>query len=91
MELVQIRVHDSNIYSYDPMIATEVLTVDATVGYQNPQSEQKFILMIYQKIHINGLEGHLLCPMLCCLNGVHISVVSIFLADSPSVTTQALQ
>ena len=30
-------------------------------------------------------------PMLCHLNGVHISEVSKFLAESPSVTTHAIQ
>ena len=44
-----------------------------------------------QDVHINGLESHLLCPMQCQLNVVHVSEISKFLADSPSVTTHAIQ
>ena len=47
--------------------------------------------MINQVIHINGIENHLICPMQCCLNGVHTSEVPKFLAESPSVTTHAVQ
>ena len=47
--------------------------------------------MINQDIKINGLENHLLCPMQFHLNGAHISEVPKFLADSPSVTTHAIQ
>ena len=47
--------------------------------------------MVKQAIHINGLENHLLCPMQCCLNGVHINVVPKFLAENPSLTTDAIQ
>ena len=46
--------------------------------------------MINWVIHINGLENHLLCPMQCHLNGVHISEVFKFLAESPNVTTHAI-
>ena len=46
--------------------------------------------MINQTIHIDGLENHLLCLMQCCLNGVHISEVTKFLAESHSVTTHAI-
>ena len=45
-------------------MATEVpKVVDATVGYQDPQSGQKFMLMINQALCMNGLENHLLCPI----------------------------
>ena len=55
-----------NVYSYDLKDGhRSAKTGDATVGYQNPQSEQKYILMINQAIHIVGLENHLLCPMKC--------------------------
>jgi len=66
-------------------------TVDATVRYQEPQSGQKFILMIDEAIHIDGLVNHLLCPMQCLLNGVHISEVPKFLAETPSETTHAIE
>ena len=46
--------------------------------------------MVYQAICIDGLENHLLCPMQCCPNGVHISEVPKFLAKSPSVTFNAI-
>ena len=62
-----------------------------TVWYQDPQSGQKFILLINQAICINGLENHLLCPMQCHLNGVHISEVLKFLAKSSSETTHAIE
>ena len=50
-----------------------------------------FILTINQAIHIDGLDNHLLCPMQCQLNGVHISKVPKFLAESPSETTNAIE
>ena len=62
-------------------------TVNATVGYHDLHCGQKYILMINQAIHSSGLENHLLCPMQCCLIGVHISEVPKFQPDSPSVTT----
>ena len=68
--------HDKpvNVYHYDPKDGhRSAKTVNAAVGYQDPHSRQKFILMINHAICIDGLESHLLCPMQCCLNGVHIS------------------
>ena len=60
-----------NVYSYDPKDChRSAKTVDATVGYQDPQIGQKFILVINQAICIDGLLNHLLCPMHCCLNQV---------------------
>ena len=47
--------------------------------------------MINQAICIKGLENHLLCPMKFHLNGVHISKEPKFLAESPSVTTHAIE
>ena len=63
-------IHDHNrpvnVYSYDPKDGHgSAKTIDATVGYQYPQSGQKFILMINQAIRIDGLVNHLLCPMHC--------------------------
>ena len=61
-----------NVYSYGPKdVHRSAKTVDAAVGYQDPQSGQKFISMINYAICIYGLEK-LLCPMQCHLNGVHI-------------------
>ena len=49
-----------NIYSYNPKDGhRSAKTVDATLGYQDPQSGQKNILMMNKAIHINGLENHL--------------------------------
>ena len=42
--------------------------------------------MINQAACINGLENHLLCNMQYHLNGVHISEVPKFLAESLSTT-----
>ena len=47
--------------------------------------------MINQAICINALENHLLCPMQCQRNHVHISEVPKFLAESHSVTTHAME
>ena len=44
-----------------------------------------------QAICIDSLDNHLLCPMQCCLNSVHISDVLKFLADNPSETTHAIE
>ena len=80
-----------NVYSYDTKDGhRSAKTVDAAVGYQDPQSGHEFILMINQAIHIDGLVNHLLCPMQCCLNGVWINKVPKFLADTPSETTHAI-
>ena len=49
------------------------------------------ILIINQAIQINDLSKHLLYPVHCCLNDMHIREVTKFLADSPSVTTHAIQ
>ena len=81
-----------NVYSYDPKDGhRSVKTDDAEVGYQDPQSGQKIILMINQAIHVDGLVNHLLCPMQCHLNGLHISEVPKFLAETPSETTHAIE
>ena len=80
-----------NVYKCDPKDGYKsAITVDVTVGYQDPQSGQKFILIIDQTIHIDDLEGNLLCPIQCHLNSVHISKVPKFLAESPSVTIHAI-
>ena len=81
-----------NVYSYDPKDGHKsAKTVDATVGYQDPQSSQRFILMINQPIPIDGLVNHLLYPMQCHLNGVQISEVPKFLAENLSETTHAIE
>ena len=67
------------------------MTVDARVMYQDPQSRQKTILVINQAIHINGQDNHLMCPMKCCLNDVHINEVPKFLYERPIVTTHAIK
>ena len=46
--------------------------------------------MINQAVCINGLVNHLLCPMQCHLNGVHISEVPEISAETPSETTHAI-
>ena len=89
-------IHDHNrlvnVYSYNPKNRhRSAKTVHATVGYQDPQICQNFILMINQAIIINSLENHLFCPKQCCLNGVHISEVTKFLDESPSMTTHTIE
>ena len=48
-----------NVYSYDPKDGHRSAKTDATVGYHDPQSCQRFILMINQAICIDGLVKHL--------------------------------
>ena len=43
--------------------------------------------MMKQAILTDGLVNYLLFPIQCHLNGVHISEVHKFVAESPSVTT----
>ena len=88
-------IHDHNkpvnAYSYDSKDGHRIAkTVDATLGYQDPQSGQKFILMINQAFCIDSLDNYLLCPMQCHLKDMHISDVPKFLAMSPSVTTYTM-
>ena len=81
-----------NSYSYDPKDGHKGANrVDAAVGYQDLQSNQKVILMINQNICIDGLVNHLLCPMLCHLNGEHISEIPKILAENLNKTTHALE
>ena len=47
--------------------------------------------MINQAICIDGLENHLLCPMQHCLNDVHINEFPKYLAESSSVSTNAIE
>ena len=89
-------IHDHNklvyVYSYDPKHGHRIIKrVNAAKGYQDQQSRQKCISIINQAICINGLKTTLLCPMQCHLNGVHVSEVPKFLAESTSVTTYALE
>ena len=87
-------IHDHNrpinVYIYDPKDDhRSAKTVNAAVGYQEPQSRQKFSLMVNQANPIDGLDNHLLCNIQCFLNGMHIREVPKFLAESPSVITHA--
>ena len=61
-----------------PQSGIKMHRVDRSLFYDKPAT------------HINGLESHLLCPMQCCLNGMNISEVPKFFAESPSVTTHAI-
>ena len=81
-----------NVYSYNPKDDhRRDKTVDATVDYQDPQSSQKFILMINQAISNDGLDNHILYPMQCHQNGVQISEVLKFLAENLSETIHAIE
>ena len=72
-----------NVYHYDPKYGhRSAKTVDAAVGYQDPKSGQKFIL-INQAIWIDGFVNH--------LNGMHISEVLKFLAETPYETPHAIE
>ena len=54
----------ANVYSNDPKDGHRgAKTVVATLGYQNLQNGQKFVLMINQTICIDEIVNHLLCPM----------------------------
>ena len=81
-----------NFNSYDPIDGhRSAKTVDAVVGYHDPQHGQRFILMIKQAIHIDGLVNHLLFSMQCHLNGMQVSEVPKLLALNPSDTTHAIE
>ena len=89
-------IHDHNrpvhVYSHAVKDGCRSAKTDhATVGYQVPQSGQNYILMINQAIFINGLENPVLELMQCCLNGVYVSKVPKFLADSLSEATHEVQ
>ena len=47
--------------------------------------------MMKQAILTDGLDNYLLFPIQCHLNGVHISEVHKFVAESPSVTSHAIK
>jgi hypothetical protein len=49
------------------------------------------MLVINQAIEIPHLQNHLLYPMQCRLNGVHISELPKFLAKDPDESTHSLQ
>ena len=69
----------------------EYRTVTAAVAYNHPQSSQVYMLVINQAIEIPHLQNHLLCPMQCRLNGVHISELPKFLTEDPDEMTHSLQ
>ena len=81
-----------NVYSYDPKDGHKsTKKVNATVGYQDPQSIQRFILIINQAICLDGLGNNRFCPIQCQLNGVQIKKGPKFLAEIPSETTHAIE
>ena len=91
-----LAIHDHNrslyVYSYDQKDGLRsAKIVDATVGYQDPQSSWRFFLMIKQAIHKDGLVNHLLCLMQCHLNVVQINEVLKFLPENPNKTTHAME
>ena len=91
--ILVIHDHDRpvKVYSYHPKNGhRSPKTVDAAVEYQNPQSGQKFVLMLKQAIHINGLGSHSLFSMQCFLHGVNSCEVPKFLSENPSVTTMQI-
>ena len=47
--------------------------------------------MINQAICIDGLDNHLLYSKRCCLNGMHISEIPKFLAESPRRTSHVIE
>ena len=91
-----LGVHDYNrpvnVYSYNPEDGHKsARTVNAAVGYQATQSGWRFILIINQAIHTDGLVNHLLCPMQCHLNSMHVNKIPKFLAENPSETTHTIE
>ena len=81
-----------NDFSYDTKDSHKYTkTVNTRVSDDDPDSGQKYILMINQAVQISGLANHHLCPMWCHLSSVQIHEVSKFLADSPSETFHAMQ
>ena len=88
--------HDHNIpltfYGYDPKTGLMYgCVVNATVAYTVPETGQVVILSINQAIEMKGLDQYFLFPMQCCMNGVLIDEVLMFLAPIPSETTHAIQ
>ena len=76
-------IHDHNrpvnVYSYDPKDGHKsAKTVDATVGYWDPHSGQRFILVTNQAINIDRLVNHLSCQMQCHMNCMQINEVPSF-------------
>ena len=64
--------------------------MNAAKCYNDQHSGLKYILIINQAIHISGLVDQILCIMQYCLNGVLISNIPMFLADSLSMTIHAI-
>ena len=65
--------------------------VDTTVAYDESETGHVVMFLIHQAIEMKGLDHHLLCPMQCCMNGVLINEVPIFLEPIPIETMHAIK
>ena len=52
---------------------------------------QAFLLLIKQAIEVDGLDHHLLCPIMHCINEVLINEVPKFLVLIPSAIMHTIQ
>ena len=89
-------VHDHNrpvnVYEYNSKPGSEhACIVDAALSDAIPETGQVVILSINQVIEMKGHDQHLLCLMLCHMNGMLIDEVPKFLAPIPSETMHAIQ
>ena len=65
--------------------------IDDDAAYDQPKTGQVVIFLINQAFEIKDLNHHLLCLLLCHMNGVVINEVPKFLAPIPSETMHAIQ
>ena len=63
-----------NVQGYDSALGVKQFQIiSGVVGYTHPFTGRKYHLVIHQAIHMPNLDHHLLCPMQCRANGVHIN------------------
>ena len=65
-----------NVFTFDPKAESmHDCIVNAAVAYTKPETGQVVIHLMNQAIEINGLDHHILCLILCPMNGVLIEDV----------------
>ena len=80
-----------NVFGYNPKAESKhACIVNAAVAYTEPKTGQVVIILMNQRIEMKGLYHHLLCPMECCMNGVLMDEVPMFLAPVPSKTKHTI-
>ena len=63
-----------NVQGYDAALGVkQYRTISGALAFTHPDILRRYHVVIHQAVHIPDLEHHLLCPMQCRANDVHIN------------------